>query len=87
MSRYTRCDSCRASSDNAKKYAKRMHAPRPPAISHNGTNVRHIVKDPTKAEIEIKRLRHEVKELRQARVHKVFYRNIAKMVARSMKPS
>ena len=40
--------------------------------------MRHIVKDPTKAEMEIKRLHREVKELRRARVRKVFCRDLAK---------
>ena len=76
-SRCTQCDSCRRSSDNAKKYASRVHPPRPPAISHNSTNVRHIVSDPTKAEMEIKRLCRRVKKLWRARVREVFCRGLA----------
>ena len=75
-SRCTRFVSC-GSSDNAKKYARRVHAPRPPTISHNGTNVRHIVSDPTKADMEIKRMCRNVKELWQAKARKVFCRDLA----------
>ena len=48
-SRCTRCDSCRASSNNAKQYGRKVHAPQPQAISHNRTNVQHIVSNPTNA--------------------------------------
>ena len=77
-SRSTRCDSCRASSSNAKRYARKVHAPQPPAMSHNKTNVRHIVFNPTNARLEIERLRREVKGLRRARAREVFRRDLAK---------
>ena len=76
--RSTRCDSCRASSNNAKQYARKVHAPQPPAMSHNGTNVRHIVSNPTNARLEIERLRREVKRLRRAQAREVFRRDLAK---------
>ena len=55
-----------------------MHAPRSLAIWHNGANLRHVVKDPTKSKMEIKRLRHEVKELRRAQAREVFCCDLAK---------
>ena len=74
----TRCNSCRVSSNNAKQYARRVHSPQPPAMSHIDTNVRYIANDPTNARLEIERLRREVKVLRRARARVVFQRDLAK---------
>ena len=75
-SRSTRCNSCRASSNNEAHYARRSHAPQPSVMSSK-TNAQYIVANPTNARLEIERLRHNVKGLRRARAREIFCCDLA----------